>query len=162
MEKNLNFKLDMKEKLNELQQQIGKTIHRSEWVTISQEQINRFADATGDHQWIHIDEQRAKEESPYQSTIAHGFLTLSLLPKLQQTGTWTINFPPTKQVINYGLNKVRFPNAVRVNRKIRSHAILQSVTEIRGGFQITQVITIEVEEEEKPACVAETMTRFYV
>lgn len=133
-----------------------------DWCTVDQERINLFADATGDHQWIHVDPERAKKESPYQNTIAHGFLTLSLLPTLtkavQGSGT---QYEGVKLAINYGSNKVRFPAPVLVNSRVRSHSKLKEVTEVKGGLQMVREISVEVEGKEKPCLVAETVSRLY-
>ncbi len=124
---------------------------------ITQERVNRFADATGDHQWIHIDPERAAAESPYGTTIAHGYLTLSLtnmfLPEL-------ITVEQISMGINYGVNKVRFPAPVPVGSRIRVGAELSAVDEITGGVQATITITVEVEGSPKPACVVESLTRY--
>jgi acyl dehydratase len=145
-----------------LQGKVGEVLYVSDWLTVGQDRINAFADATLDHQWIHVDEARAAKESPYGAPIAHGFLTLSLYPYLRNL----VNeeqpiFPGVKNVINYGLNKVRFPNAVRVGSRVRGHFKLAAVEEIRGGLQITEVYTAEVEGADKPACVAEAIMRLY-
>ncbi|GAA4614658.1 MaoC/PaaZ C-terminal domain-containing protein [Saccharopolyspora hordei] len=133
----------------------GEQLGASEWLTITQEQINQFADATLDHQWIHVDVDRA-QQGPFGAPIAHGFLTLSLLSKLNSEN---YRFEGAKMGINYGLNKVRFPNPVKVGSRIRSVAELADVTEVDGGVQLTVKSTIEIEGEAKPACVAEGLTR---
>ena len=124
---------------------------------ITQERVNQFADATGDHQWIHIDPERAAAESPYGATIAHGYLTLSLtnmfLPSL-------ITVEKISMGINYGVNKVRFPAPVPVGSRVRVGAELSSVDEITGGVQAVITITVEVEDSPKPACVVESLTRY--
>ena len=124
---------------------------------ITQERVNQFADATGDHQWIHIDSERAATESPYGATIAHGYLTLSLtnmfLPSL-------ITVEQISMGINYGVNKVRFPAPVPVGSRVRVGAELSSVDEINGGVQAVITITVEVEGSPKPACVVESLTRY--
>ncbi len=124
---------------------------------ITQDRVNRFADATGDHQWIHVDPERAAAESPYGTTIAHGYLTLSLtnmfLPDL-------ITVEQISMGINYGVNKVRFPAPVPVGSRIRVGAELSTVDEITGGVQATITITVEVEGSPKPACVVESLTRY--
>ena len=124
---------------------------------ITQERVNQFADATGDHQWIHIDPERAATESPYGATIAHGYLTLSLtnmfLPSL-------ITVEQVSMGINYGVNKVRFPAPVPVGSRVRVGAELSSVDEINGGVQAVITITVEVEGSPKPACVVESLTRY--
>ena len=124
---------------------------------ITQERVNQFADATGDHQWIHIDPDRAAAESPYGATIAHGYLTLSLtnmfLPGL-------ITVEQISMGINYGVNKIRFPAPVPVGSRIRVGAELSSVEEVTGGVQAVITITVEVEGSPKPACVVESLTRY--
>lgn len=124
---------------------------------ITQERVNQFADATGDHQWIHIDPERAATESPYGATIAHGYLTLSLtnmfLPSL-------ITVEQISMGINYGVNKIRFPAPVPVGSRIRVGAEFSSVDEITGGVQAVITITVEVEGSSKPACVVESLTRY--
>ncbi len=133
-----------------------------DWVTVDQERINLFADATGDHQWIHVDAERAKKESPYKDTIAHGYLTLSLLPTLtkavQGSGS---QYEGVKLSVNYGSNKVRFPAPVVVNSRVRSHSTLREVTEVQGGLQMIREVTVEVEHQDKPCMVAETVSRLY-
>lgn len=145
--------------LAELRALIGQEVATSDWLTVTQERINRFATATGDHQWIHIDVERAKQESPYGTTIAHGFLTLSLLPQLMAE---TVQLKlPIKLGINYGLNKMRFPAAVPAGSRIRARATLQNLAEIPGGQQLTWQITVEREGGDKPCCVAEWLVRYY-
>lgn len=146
------------EGLAELKTLVGQNLGTSDWVPITQEQIQMFADATGDHQWLHTDPQRAKTESPYGQTIAHGFLTLSLCPALSQR-IFTVD--GVKMGVNYGLNRVRFPNAVKVGSRVRLTAQLTDLKECQGGATITYKQTVEVEGEEKPACVAEMMARLY-
>ncbi len=124
---------------------------------ITQERVNQFADATGDHQWIHIDPERAAAESPYGATIAHGYLTLSL------TNMFLPNLITVEQIsmgINYGVNKVRFPAPVPVGSRVRVGAELSSVDEITGGVQAVITIIVEVEDSPKPACVVESLTRY--
>jgi acyl dehydratase len=128
-------------------------IGTSDWVTVDQKRVNQFADATGDHQWIHVDVERAKQ-GPFGGTIAHGYLTLSLVPWLGSQ-VFTLQTPGAK--LNYGVNKVRFPNPVRVGKRIRSHVAIGEVTDLPTGKQMTVRHTIEIEGEEKPACVAETV-----
>lgn len=146
----------------ELQRQVGTETHVGDWVTVDQARINQFADATGDHQWIHVDPERARRESPYQDTIAHGFLTLSMLPLLtgsvQGSGS---RYEGVKLSVNYGLNRVRFPTPVKVNSRVRARTTLKEVGEVSGGLQLVREVTIESEGQDKPACVAETLTRLY-
>jgi acyl dehydratase len=144
-----------------LQEKIGEEVV-GDWLMVDQERINLFADATGDHQWIHVDTERAKSESPYKDTIAHGYLTLSLLPTLTKSvqGSGS-QYEGVKLSVNYGSNKVRFPAPVVVNSRVRSHAKLKEVSEVAGGLQIIREVTIEVEGQEKPCMVAETVGRLY-
>jgi len=143
--------------LADLKDLIGQEIAISDWVTITQERINQFAEATGDHQWIHVDVEKAKN-SPFKSTIAHGFLTLSLLPLF--TGE-CIRMPSVKMGVNYGTNKVRFTNPVPVNSRLRGRFTVKEVEEIPGGTQLTMLATIEIEGQDKPACIAESISRRY-
>ncbi|MGE5621961.1 MAG: MaoC family dehydratase [Bacillota bacterium] len=144
--------------VEELKSLIGQEVAVTDWVEITQERVNMFADATGDHQWIHIDVERSRRESPYGGTIAHGFLTLSLLPMLM---TSAVSVPMAKMGVNYGLNKVRFPAPVPAGSKVRARMALQEVEDIEGGAQITWKVTIEREGGDKPACVAESIARLY-
>ncbi len=144
--------------LEELRSLVGQEIGRSDWVRITQERVNAFADGTGDHQWIHCDPQRAQRESPFGFTIAHGFLTLSLAPALAQQA---FDVEGVRFVLNYGLNRVRFPNAVQVGARVRMISNLQALKDVLGGVQATYKMTIEIEGEEKPACVAEMVMRLY-
>ena len=148
--------------LADLQSKIDQETHLSDWYTVTQEKINLFAEATGDHQWIHTDPERAKAQSPYGTTIAHGYMTLSLIVML--TDSVDPDNPPYPGVvmgINYGCNKVRFPNPVAVNSQIRSHTVPISVEEKGNALQIVNKVTIEIEGVQKPACVAETVSRLY-
>jgi acyl dehydratase len=146
--------------VEELGSLVGQEVAVGGWFEVTQDRINLFAEATGDHQWIHVDVERAKAESPYGTTIAHGFLTLSLLSHLMsQTVSLKL---PVKMGINYGLNKVRFPAAVPAGSKIRVRAALQSIEEIPGGRQLIWNVTVEREGGDKPCCVAEWLVRYYV
>jgi acyl dehydratase len=147
------------EGLEGLRALVGQEAGASDWFEITQHCINDFADATGDHQWIHVDVDRARTESPFRSTIAHGFLTLSLLPHLAaQAISVRGDF---KMGINYGLNRVRFVSPVPVGSKVRARFILQSVEEVPGGIQIIWAVTVEAERGEKPSLVAEWLVRYY-
>ena len=138
--------------------QIGQEIAVSPWLDVTQERINAFADATDDRQWIHVDPARAAAASPFKSTIAHGFLTLSLVSVLLRTAmTFSV-----KMAINYGLNRVRFVSAVPVGSRIRGHFTPGSVEQVVGGVQVTWTISIEREGQDKPACVAEWIVRYYL
>lgn len=144
--------------IDSIKKAVGTEVAVSDWHQVTQEQINIFADATGDHQWIHIDPERAAKESPYGATIAHGFLTLSLIAKF--SGECLSN-TRTKMAINYGANKVRFPAPVKVNSRIRAKFVLDTMEEIAGGVQVQWVVALEIENQEKPACIAQTLTRWY-
>lgn len=138
---------------------VGQHVATSNWVLITQDQVNRFADATGDHQWIHVDVERAKE-GPFGAPIAHGFLTLSLLPQFFDN---TVEVKAVRMGVNYGLNKVRFMAPVPVGSRLRAQLKLQSATPIDGnGMQIQWDVTIEREGSDKPVCVAESLARMYV
>jgi acyl dehydratase len=140
----------------------GQEIHVSDWLTVDQAMINDFAKATRDHQWIHTDPTRAATESPYGKTIAHGYLTLSLYPVLRglvDEGRPLV--PGVKRVINYGINKLRFPNAVTVDSRIRARCRLLSATEAKGSIELVEEYTVEIEGQERPACVAECVMRLY-
>ena len=143
----------------ELRSLVGREAAASDWLDVTQERIGLFADATGDHQWIHVDSDRAKRESPYGATIAHGFLTLSLLAQFLFE-TVKITFP-TRMVVNYGLNKVRFPAAVPAGSRVRARFTPQSLEEGPGTVQVTWAVTVEREGGEKPCCVAEWLLRYY-
>jgi len=136
----------------------GQEIGISEWFDVSQEQINQFADATNDHQWIHVDIDRAKKEMPGSKTIAHGYLTLSMVPAMTAT---FIEFTNLERAINYGVNKVRFTNMVPVDSKIRARATITRVRQRSGATQVIGETTVEIQGEEKPACVAETVSLYY-
>jgi acyl dehydratase len=145
--------------LDELKQFTGHEIGVSDWLEMTQERINQFADAIGDHQWIHIDAARAKAESSYGTTIAHGFLSLSLMSTLLAT---TVRLEiGGKMSINYGLNRVRFPNAVPAGSRVRGRFVLLAVEEFPGGAQFTWGVTVEAEGAPKPSVVAEWITRQY-
>ncbi len=136
----------------------GTELGTSDWYEITQEAVNTFADATGDHQWIHVDVERAKAESPFGGPIAHGFMTLSLAVPLA-TGTYTIT--DAAMGVNYGLNKVRFPAPVPVGSRVRATTTLKDVEEVAGGVQNTIAVVIEREGGDKPVCIAEWVTRAY-
>jgi acyl dehydratase len=138
----------------ELPSLVGREIGVSDWVEIDQDRINKFADATGDHQWIHVDVERAKTELPGGKTIAHGYLTLSLLPML---ASGIMRVTGVSRGINYGSNKVRFTNMVPVGSRVRARQKLLSVEPRSGGVQIVNEMTIEIEGQDRPACIAETI-----
>jgi acyl dehydratase len=142
----------------ELPTLVGQELGSSDWHEVTQESVNLFADATGDHQWIHVDVERAKAESPFGGPIAHGYLTLSLLvPLLAQV----LTVSDAVMGVNYGLNKLRFPSPVPVGSKVRATASLTEVTEITGGLQYVLAVTVEREGGDKPVCVAEPVYRTY-
>ena len=146
----------------QLLQQVGQETHASDWLQVTQERINAFAAATGDFQWIHTDPERAAKESPWRKTIAHGYLTLSLYPLLR--GIVDEGKPPyegVRTVINYGLNKLRFVNAVREGSNVRGRSKLVAVDEFKGGLQITEEFTVDIDGETKPALVGEVLMRLY-
>ncbi|MDO9494305.1 MAG: MaoC family dehydratase [Nocardioides sp.] len=138
---------------DEIGSAVGDELGTSDWVTIDQERVNTFADATGDHQWIHVDEERAKA-GPFGGTIAHGYLTLSLIPWLGSQ-VFSIETPGAK--LNYGINKVRFPNPVLVGQRIRLTVTLGDVVDLPAGKQVSLRHLIEIEGADKPACVAESV-----
>jgi acyl dehydratase len=146
------------------QPKIGSEIHCGPWLEITQERIDAFAAATGDLQWIHTDPQRAAKESPYGTTIAHGYLTLSLLPFLTESnapGFFERAYPGMRLRLNYGLNRVRFPAPVPAGSRIRARTTLTELDQVAGGVQFTYLITVEIEGNQKPACVAEFLARVY-
>ena len=148
--------------VDELKQLVGKETRVGDWHTVTQEEVNQFADATGDHQWIHVDPERAKN-GPFGGTIAHGFWTLSSAPFIMRGGEGIQVRLPSRMGVNYGLNRVRFPNPVPVGKRIRARAKLLSVEEVQPNvIQQVSEITVEVEGETKPAMVAESVTRTYL
>jgi len=146
-----------------LKQELGAEVFVGDWYRVDQACIDQFADATGDKQWIHVDSARAENESPYKSTIAHGFLTLSLLPKL----TKSIDAKQTtkynaKMVVNYGLNKVRFPYPVKEGKRVRAHSRLMSIDVVnKSTLEVIREVNVEIEGIRRPACIAETVLRLY-
>jgi acyl dehydratase len=143
---------------DELKAAVGEQLGTSDWVTVEQKQIDTFADATGDHQWIHVDTEKAKD-GPFGRTIAHGYLTLSLLPVFSAQVYKVEN---VKMGINYGLNKARFTSPVPVNSRLRGSFELLEVTEVKDALQVVNKVTVEIEGSERPALVAEWVTRIYV
>ena len=143
--------------LEELKTKVGASLGTSDAVEITQEQVNTFADATGDHQWIHVDVERAKA-GPFGGPIAHGFLTLSLAPTLMSQ---LLQVGGVAMAVNYGLNKVRFPSPVPVGSKLQGSGKIAEVTDIAGGLQVVLELTFEVEGAAKPSCVAEMVVRYY-
>ena len=138
---------------------VGKEIGVSDWLTVTQERIQQFAEATEDRQWIHTDPARAARESPYGATIAHGFLTLSLVSAIARQ---VLEIGGMRLAVNYGLNRVRFPSAVRAGSRIRGRVQLMGVKDVEGGGEATFVCVVEAEGGEKPCCIAEWIVRYYV
>ena len=139
--------------LEEISGAVGEQLGTTDWLTIDQERVDAFADATDDHQWIHVDEARAKG-GPFGGTIAHGYMTVSLIPALSKS---IFGIETDGPRLNYGLNKVRFPNPVKVGSRVRAQATLAELTDVPAGKQLVVRYTIEIEGEAKPACVAETV-----
>lgn len=144
--------------LEALRTSVGREAFVTDWVQVTQKRIDLFAEATGDYQWIHVDVDRAKRESPFGSTIAHGFLTLALLGKFYDVN---LSLPFCEMGINYGLNKVRFTNPVRAESRVRGRFLLERLEDIDRGIQLTFMVTIELEGSDRPACVAESVVRQY-
>jgi acyl dehydratase len=144
--------------LEELKALVGSEVAVSGWMEISQERVNMFAEATSDHQWIHVDAERCRRESPFGGPIAHGFLTLSLLSVIFESSITMLN---VRMVLNYGLNKVRFPAPLPAGSRVRGRLSLQSVDEIDGGAQLVWDVVVECEGGAKPVCVAEFVMRRY-
>ncbi len=142
--------------LEELQGRIGTETGLGSWTTVTQDMIDQFADATHDHQWIHVDEARAAA-GPFGQRIAHGFLTLSLIAGIAEP----VEIPGVRMAINYGLDRVRFVTPVPSGSRVRARSKLVDVSEVAGGLQLKTEVTVELEGSEKPACVAETLTRVY-
>jgi acyl dehydratase len=142
---------------NDLLELVGTELGPTDWVEVAQDRIDLFADATGDHQWIHVDVDRAAAESPFGGTIAHGYLTLSLvnlfLPRLLTVAEFSAG-------LNVGLDKVRFPSPVPAGSRLRARGDVVSAEEVKGGVQVVVRVTVEVEGQERPACVADTVSRF--
>lgn len=147
---------------NELQGKIGEVIHTGDWLLVDQQRINQFADVTEDQQWIHTDPERAQQESPFKSTIAHGFLTLALLPKLTDSvSEEQALFPTAKLMVNIGLNSVRFPYPVRSGNRVRAVSRLAKVTPIKKGLEIEREIKVEIEGIRRPACVVMSVIQLH-
>lgn len=144
--------------LAQVKELVGQEVAVSDWIVITQERVTRFAEATGDQQWIHVDVERSRKESPYGGTVAHGFLTLSLFPMLMQSA---IAMSDVKMGVNYGLNKVRFPAPLPVGSRLRARFALTAAEDIPGGAQLTWLVTMEREGGDKPVCVAESISRRY-
>jgi acyl dehydratase len=138
---------------------IGRELTLTDWFPIAQERIEQFAEVTEDRQWIHVDRERAQRESPYRTTIVHGFLTLSLLSRFMQEA---IQMRGVRMSVNYGLNRVRFPSAVRADSKIRVRFILQSLKDVPDALEAVFDARVEVQGRDKPCCVAEWVVRYYI
>ncbi len=145
------------ESLDQVRAAVGTELGTSEWRTVDQDRITRFAEVSEDHQWIHVDAERARD-SPFGSTIAHGYLTLSLVSVMMGE---IVRFGGVQFAVNYGSNRVRFPAPVKVGSRVRGHATLAAVEEVPGGIQTTISVTVEVEGQTKPALAAEILSRFY-
>ena len=141
-----------------LRARTGQEVAMSDWLTLTQERVDLFAEATGDHQWIHVDPQRAKRESPFGAPVAHGYLTLSLLAKFLVD---SFLLKEARMGVNYGVNRVRFASPVRVGDRIRGRFTLAGVDDIQGGVQILWQAQVEIEGQAKPACIAELISRRY-
>ena len=138
---------------------VGRELGPSEWMTVDQPMIDQFAKATGDHQWIHVDVERARKEMPGGKTIAHGYLTLSLVPRMAATLT---RVKKRSRGVNYGSNKVRFINPVQAGARVRLRQRIKNVEDIQGGVRVTSEMTVEIEGQDKPALVAELIGQQYV
>jgi acyl dehydratase len=144
--------------LEDLRAAVGTVVGRSDWLTVDQKRIDLFAEATGDYQWIHVDPQAAAA-GPFGTTIAHGYLTLSLIPALFGD---MLRVDGARMGVNYGLNKVRFPAPLPSGSRVRAEATLLEATEVAGGVQLVCAVTVERDGGDKPVCVAETVSRVYV
>lgn len=145
-----------------LHEKIGEESFIGQWYTVDQACIDQFANATGDSQWIHTDPVRAQAESPFKSTIAHGFLTLALIPMLTESvGDNDSSFSQAKMAVNYGLNRVRFPGPIKVGRRIRARSRVINLVLMKRGVEVVREVTVEVENSVRPACVADTVLRLY-
>jgi len=154
--------MGLEDALADLQSKVGTEIHVSDWIEMTQDKVNAFGKATGDMQWIHTDPERAAAESPYKTTIAHGYFTLSLYPNLRGLVDESKPlFPGAKNIINYGLNKLRYPAAVPVGSRIRAHIELLSAEEVKNSLELIEKYSIEVEGQDRPACIAEAIMRVY-
>jgi len=145
--------------IEELKRLTGQEVGLSDWLEVTQQKINDFADVTGDHQWIHVDVERAETDSPFHKTIAHGFLTLSLISQFAAQAVRVEG--DFKMGINYGLNRLRFTSPVPSGSRIRARFTLQSVEDVTGGFQITWAVTVEIDGSPKPCLAAEWLVRYY-
>ncbi|SDR91741.1 Acyl dehydratase [Polaribacter sp. KT25b] len=147
------------ENFKEFRLMLGKQLPSGNWYIVNQQMINDFANATLDKQWIHVDEKRAAKESPFKSTVAHGFMSVSMISKLLEE---SFSIKSVKMGLNYGLNKVRFPNPVPVNSELRMHTVVKEIEDLaNNGIKVTFSCTIEIKGQEKPACVAEFLAALY-
>lgn len=147
---------------DELSQQLGQQTYLGKWHLVDQDCINQFAQVTGDSQWIHTDPARARQESPFKTTIAHGFLTLALIPTLTDTVNPDSNpYPDAKMAVNYGLNQVRFPSPVKSGTRVRARTRLIAVTPMKRSIEVISEVSIEIENSKRLACIAETVLRLY-
>ncbi len=144
--------------LEDVRGQVGQQVFLTDWVLISQQRIDLFAEATEDYQWIHVNPERAAKSSPFGGTIAHGFLTLSLLGKFYEAH---LSLPFCEMGLNYGLNKVRFTQPVKAGSRVRGRFVLSRLEDIQGGIQLTFNVAMEIEGVDKPACIAESVVRQY-
>lgn len=150
------------ETLADLSSRKGTEVHVSDWLSVTQEMVNDFARATRDQQWIHVDTKRAAADSPYKGTIAHGYFTLSLYPYLRGLVDESKPlFPGVRNIINYGINKLRFPGAVPVGSRIRARCKIINAENVKNSIELTEEYTVEVEGQARPACVAECVMRLY-
>ena len=152
---------NIKKAYEKIKNRVGEEILVGQWETVNQDQINRFADLTGDNQWIHTDVEKAKIESPFKSTIAHGFLTLSLIPKLTENFDFESIHPGLKMIVNCGLNQVRFPYPVKSGSKIRGRVKIVNLIPKRNNIELVNEVSIEVKGRKRFGCVAETVLRLY-
>jgi acyl dehydratase len=141
-----------------LKDSLGREVGASDWFALSQAHIDGFAEVTGDRQWIHVSPQRAERESPYRATVAHGFLTLALLSRFLPEA---VQIDGVGMAVNYGLNRVRFPAPVRAGSKIRAHFTMASLKDVPGGVEVLYSVVVEIQNADKPACVAEWLVRYY-
>ncbi|TEW56709.1 MaoC family dehydratase [Psychromonas sp. RZ22] len=161
-QKPIQVSVEARELFLTLQTQIGEEVHVGDWYTITQDRVDQFSNVTEDHQWLHNDVERAEKESPFKTTIAHGFLTLSLLPRLTDSvDASRPAYPNAKMTVNYGLNQVRFPYPVKTGSVIRAHSRLIKVSPIKRGLEIEKEISIEIQGTRRPGCVAVSVVRVY-
>ncbi|GHA33392.1 MaoC family dehydratase [Photobacterium aphoticum] len=158
----ITMKPEAEKLYHELTATLGEVIHTGDWLVVDQPRINKFADVTEDHQWIHTDPERATEESPFKTTIAHGFLTLSLLSVLTDSvDPEKQKFPTAKMTVNMGFNQIRFPYPVKSDNRIRATTTIKSVTPVKRGLEIVQELTVQIEGVRRPGCVAESVIQLH-